>query len=208
MGLLATLAAQGLPDAWTDHMRAGPGCVRQRAITATAAAATTASAHLPAGHLRTEAFVAALYPATAGRPASPEELARWWRTIASARRGVLAWRFYISREYRAKYGEPAGEAPLPGNDHWTDLPAPWPERIGAFTRPDPALPLDDWTGFLRRLYREILHREATASELAAWPRELSPRQRERIAGEMLARGRRLARAPFDTLTCAELHLHH
>lgn len=208
MGLLATLVTQGLPDRWTEHMRAGPGCVRQRAVPALAAGADRRTADLPAGEPRLRAFLLDLYPGIVGRAPRDGELDAWWRTLVPCQRGVLAWRFYVSDEYRRKFGEPAGEAPLPGDVHWTRLPDPWPARIGAFTRPDPAVPPDDWDGFLARLYREILHREATATERAAWSPALSPRQRQRLVEVLLERRRELARSPLDTLACRDLRLHH
>jgi hypothetical protein len=219
MGLLATLAAQGLPDPWTEHMRAGPGCVRQRAVPVLAADAGARTAELAAGRTRTLAFLAALYPATVGRTVTDAELDRWWSTLEPCRRGVLAWRFYISEEYRRKFGEPAGEAPLPGDVHWTALPPPWPGRIGGLTGPAPAdgrdapgspavAPDRAWRAHLERLYRTILRREPSAAELAAWSPALSPRQQERLVEVLLERRRELARAPFDTLGCRALRLHH
>jgi len=212
MGLLATVAAQGLPDAWTEHMRTGPGAVRQRAVAALATAAAARTDHLPAGRSRALALLAELYPATVGRHATQAELARWWRSLQPCRRAVLAWRFFISEEYRRKSGGPAGEAPLPGDVHWTDLPAPWPGRIGAFAASpaaaDPDGDADAWTTHLHRLYREILRREPAPAELAAWSPALSPRQQQRLVEVLLERRGSLARTPFDTLGCRGMRLHH
>jgi hypothetical protein len=208
MGLLATLAAQGLPDRWTDHMRVGPRFVWERTAVALAAQTARRTANVPAGEQRTQAFLRTIYPELVGREAAPEELARWWRSIAACRRGVLAWRFYLSEEYQRKFGGPAGEAPLPGDVHWTRLPAPWPARIDAFTRDLPGTVPPTWESFLSRLYREILRREPLAAELAAWPRQLSLRQRERLVTVLLERRRELATAPFDTCSCGAMRLHH
>ncbi|HPD72552.1 MAG TPA: hypothetical protein PLL30_12315 [Candidatus Krumholzibacteria bacterium] len=207
MGVLATLVTQNLPDRWTEHMRVGPGCVRLRAVPALAAGAAERTIHLPAGKPRTQAFLADLYPGIAGRSPAPAELDRWWLSLTACRRGVLAWSFFISEEYHRKFGSPAGEPPLPGNTHWTQLPDPWPARIGAFTEPDPALPPDEWDGFLQRLYREILHRTSTAGERAAWSVDLSPRQQQRLVEVLLERRLELGRAPFDTLDCRAMRLH-
>ncbi len=220
MGLLATVVAQGLPDTWTEHMRVGPGGVRLRAAPALAADAHQATASLAPGPARTRAFLAALYPATVGREATDAELDRWWRSLWPCRRAVLAWRFYVSPEYERRFGAPAGEAPLPGDVHWTRLPAPWPERIGTRARPldgpTPPTPAAGdgkgapaaWRPYLARLYREILRREPAPAELAAWSPALSPRQQQRLAEVLLDQRRDLARAPFDTLGCAEMLLHH
>ena len=208
MGLLATLVAQGLPDAWTQHLRAGPRYVRERTVPPVAAAAARQAAPLPAGEARVSGYLAALYPGVVGRSASPGELARWWRSVAACRRGVLAWHFYISDEYWRKFGAPAGQERLDGERHWTRLPAPWPERIGAYARAQPGRPATAWEDFLRRLYREVLQREASPAELATWSRDLSVVQHQRLLRFLLAERHRLADAPFDTCRCEELLLHH
>ncbi len=208
MGLLASLAAQGLPDQWTDHMRAGPRFVRMRAVPPVADAADARTRHLPAGEVRTAAFLADLYPGIAGREAGPDELERWTRSIAACRRGVVAWRFFISDEYQQKFGAPANEDPLPGDVHWTRLPSPWPERIGRFTRIAPDEPEPSWEEFIARLYRDILRRDAPPLEVAGWRQDLSPRQMRRLLQVLLDQRRELAAAPFDTCTCARLRLHH
>ena len=206
MGLLATLAGQGLPDHWTDHMRSGPRFVRQRAVPRLAAAANRRTQHLPAGRDRTTAFLADLYPSLTGREASPAELDRWWRSLVPCRRSALAWSFFYSDEYNRKFAAPAGQEPLPDYTHWTRLPAPWPERIGTFTSHEPGLSTETWREFLARCYREILRRNATAGELAGWSEDLSQQQRRHLAQVLLEHRRNFNAAPFDTIDCATLRL--
>ena len=208
MGLLATLVGQGLPDTWTDHMRAGPRFVRQRAVPGLAAAADRRTQHLPAGHDRTSAFVADLYPDIIEREVSPVELDHWWRSLESCRRGLIAGRFFISNEYHQNFGTPAGERPMPTNAHWTGLPPPWPERITAFIHHEPALPAETWRDFLARCYREILRRNASAAELEAWSENLSQLQQIHLVRALLEHRHAFKTALFDTVDCADVLPYH
>jgi len=206
MGLLATLASQGLPDQWTDHMRSGPRFVRQRAVPRLAGAANRRTQHLSVGRDRATAFLADLYPSLTGREASPAELDRWWRSLVPCRRSVLAWSFFYSDEYNRKFAAPAGQEPLPDYTHWTRLPAPWRERISTFTGHEPGLSTETWREFLARCYREILHRTASPGELASWSEDLTPRQRRRLVRVLLEHRHAFEAAPFDTIDCATLQL--
>jgi hypothetical protein len=208
MGLLATLVAQGLPDTWTDHMRVGPRYVRQRAVPVLAAEAARIAAAEPATSEQVATFVAALYPDIVGRAASLDELEGWSLSVAACQRGSVAWLFYLSDEYRRRFGEPAGEALLPGNVHWTRLPVPWPERIGAHTGLGSAPAADDWTDHLRRLYREVLGREPQPAELASWSPALSLQQERRLVEVVFEQRRALAATAFQTLGCEQMRLPH
>jgi hypothetical protein len=204
MGVLATLAAQGMPDRWTEHMRAGPRAVRQRAVPALAESAHAATADLPDGAPRTRAFIAELYPGIVGRPAESEEMERWWLSLQPALRAVQAWHMYRSDEYQRRLGDPAADPPLPGPVHWTRLPAPWPERIGAWSRRTDDGQVPD----MAALYRGILRRPGSPAEHTGWPAGFSITQRQRMVEILLEHRRRLAAAPFDTMGCADLLIHH
>jgi hypothetical protein len=205
MGLLATLAAQGLPDQWTSHMRAGPRSVRMRTVPPLAAGAHQATRHLPHGRTRTLAYLAAIHEPAVGRGADPDELDRWWRSVDPCRRGMVAWLFFISDEYRRTVAaDPTGVQPPPPDVPWTRAPAPWPGRIAAFTTDAD----EPWDRFIRRCYQEILGREATPHEVSSWRQELTDKTQRRLLEVMLDHRRQLAAAPFDTLGCASLELHH
>lgn len=202
MGLLATLAAQGLPHDWTEHMRTGPRNVRQRAASRLAVQAAARTDHLPPGWARTEAWLNELYPGVLERPPVPGELARWWDSIDACRRGMIAWTFFLSPEYGRRFGTGNGVAPFDPELPWADLPQPWRGRIENLVRDAPSEPVKAWETYLRHLYREVLQREAADAEIRAWPRELGPRQQRRVV-ELLLEGRGIWReAPFDTLDCS------
>jgi len=203
MGLAATAFTQLLPHDVTSHMRVGPGYVRLRTVPVLAAVTGDPQASPVAG------FVGALYPQTVGRPATDQELARWEAAVGAARRGALAWYFFNTPERTERYGPLPGAPRLGDATPWTDLDPAWRARIAPFADADYAAACGGtWEGFLACLYRDVLGREASAAELAAWPQALSVRERERLAEVVLARHRALARAPFDTLTAEELELRH
>jgi hypothetical protein len=203
MGLAATAFTQLLPHAVTAHMRVGPGYVFMRAVPALSAVVVDPAAPPVAG------FVGALYPQTVGRPAEPRELARWEAAVGAARRGALAWYFLNTPEHAARFGaEPA--APRRGDaTPWTDLAPAWRARVAPFAAADYAAACGGtWEGFLACLYRDLLGREASAAELAAWPQALSARERARLAEVLLQRHGALAKSPFDTLTAEALELRY
>ncbi len=203
MGLAATAFTQLLPHDVTSHMRVGPGYVRSRAVPVLAAVPGDPAASPVAG------FLGALYPTTVGRPATPPELARWDAAVGAARRGALAWYFFNTPERAKRFG-PLPDAPRRGDaTPWTDLDPAWRARIAPFAEPVYHEACGGtWEGFLACLYRDVLGREATAADLAAWPQRLSDRERQRLVEVLLARHRALAGTPFDTLTAVELELRY
>lgn len=202
MGLLATLAAQGLPDAVNHHMRVGPAEARLRAVPALAGASRARLDPPLTGAAAGRALLADLYPPVVGREASAAELDRWQQVIEHERRCFLAWCIYGSPE-AARRG-PHGAAP--GDDDgsvwWTELAAPWPARIRACAAA--GREARDWNAYLAHCYREILGRRAAAAELAAWDPDLGPNQDESLVWTLLQRRRDLAHTPFDTLASDEL----
>jgi hypothetical protein len=202
MGLLATLAAQGLPDTVNHHMRVGPAEARLRAVPALAETPRAHDRPALTGAAAGRALLAELYPPVVGREATAAELDRWQQVIAHERRCFLAWRIYGSPE-AARRG-PHGAAP--GDDGgavwWTDLAAPWPERIRACATA--GRDAGGWRDYLAHCYREILGRRAAAAELAAWDADLGPNQYESLVWTLLERRRDLSDTPFDTLASDEL----
>jgi hypothetical protein len=203
MGLAATSFTQCLPHALTQHMRVGPGYARLRAVPVLAATPVAATAPAVTG------FIAALYPPVVGRAAAPAELVRWDGAVGAARRAALAWYFFNTPEYAARFGAPPATDDRDDATPWTDLDPAWRARIAPFAT---AGYLEahggDWRGFLAGLYRDVLGREASVADLDAWPPALSQRERERLVEVLLHRHRGLARAPFDTLTVEELELRY
>lgn len=200
MGLLATIAAQGLPDELTGHMRVGPGQVRtlavERLARETLAAVRPGDASAPV----VVPMIATLYPGAVGREATPGELSRWQRAIAFERRAFLAWVFLASDEARRK--REAAPPPLDGSIYWTDLPPPWPRAIrDQAARGTADLP---WPAYVASCYEHVLGRRASAAELAAWPTDLGPNQYARLVRAVLERRHELATAAFDTLTSESL----
>lgn len=204
MGLLATLSAQGLPHDWTEHMRTGPRAVRQRAAPDLAARAAAQVADRPAGRARTEAWLAELYPGIVGREARAVELDRWWRSIDACRRGMVAWHFFLSSEYRRRQGLPEDEPPFDPGRPWAHLPEPWVGRIHELVHGAPVGAGDPWEAYLEHLYREVLDREAAAEEIQSWSRTLAPRQQQRVVELLLERRHDWSTTPFDTLDCATM----
>jgi hypothetical protein len=203
MGLAATAFTQLLPPDLTAHMRVGPGYVRLRTVPALAAVAVDPQRPPVSG------FVSALYPAAVGRPATAEELVQWEASVGAARRGALAWYFFNTPEYTARFGKPAGAPRLGDATPWTDLDPAWRARIAPFAGAAYAEACGGtWEGFLAGLYRDVLRREAAPGDLAAWPQTLSTREKERLVEVVLARHRALAGAALDTLTAAELELRY
>ncbi len=211
MSLLATIWAQLLPHDWTQHMRVGSGYTRVRAVpavTARAATQATTDGTSTGTGWSTLTFVAALYPPVVGRPATAPELDRWLAVIRAATHGTLAWRFFISREYRIKFAGPRGEAPLSPDVHWTTLDPAWRARILRFASPAYADSTGGtWDGFLAGLYRDILHRRASPQEIARWPRTPPVPLQRQVTVTLFERRDALRSAPFDTLTAGQLLRH-
>jgi hypothetical protein len=202
MGLLATLAAQGLPTHLTRHMRVGPAMVHAHAVPAVIEATL---ADLSAGSPTPPTprqVIARLYPTVAGRSASGEELDRWARIVEHERRCFLAWEFMSSGEFARRR---PGQAPpdVDGTSYWTDLPAPWPARIRAQAAQAPDV---DWRGYITSCYRELLGRTPGAGEVDDWNRPMSAGQYAGLLEAMIAMRRDLARAPLDTLASEDLRL--
>ncbi|MBD3219994.1 hypothetical protein GF314_02020 [bacterium] len=198
MGLLATLAAQGLPDEVTHHMRVGPGEVRARSIPRLAREAGRATGEVatPEGAV---AMLARLYPDVVGRAPASGELDRWRALITHERRCFLAWEFLTSDEARRR----RDQAPpaMSGELHWTELSAPWPARIRDHARAGRDLA---WPAYVATCYRDLLGREPTAAELAMWPIDLGVHQGERLVRALLEHRGELADAPLDTLASEDL----
>lgn len=202
MGLLATLAVQGLPAHLTRHMRVGPAAVHAHAVPAVVETTLADLSATSAAGPSPRQVIASLYPPVAGRPASAGELDRWARVVAHERRCFLAWEFLASAEYARRH---AGQAPPPmdGTRYWTDLPAPWPARI----REQAARAAGDrWQAYVTSCYEELLGRTPSAGEVRGWARPMSAGQYAGLLEAMIARRHRLARAPFDTLASEELRL--
>lgn len=202
MGLLATLAAQGLPAHLTRHMRVGPAMVHAHAVPAVVEATLTdLSAASPAGPSPRQ-VIASLYPPVVGRSAHGDELDRWARVVAHEQRCFLAWEFLSSGEFARRH---AGQPP-PGMDgarYWTDLPAPWPTRIREqAARADSG----SWQAYIISCYEELLGRTPSAGEVDDWDRPMSAGQYAGLLEAMIARRHQLARAPFDTLASEDLRL--
>ena len=201
MGLLATLAAQGLPAAWTWHMQVGPAAVRQQAVSAVTAAYRDRAAPPGAARLQAGTFLAALYPDIVGRPLLPDEARRWLAVVEFERRCQLAWTMLHTDEARRRRHGDVPDRDDPSR-HWTEAPAPWPERIRDHAHD---LPLDaPWSRVLAHGYEQLLGRSAAPAEIALWDPDLGQLQYEALTRTLLARHRQLARVPLDTLASEDL----
>ncbi|MEZ4386779.1 MAG: hypothetical protein R3D98_04255 [Candidatus Krumholzibacteriia bacterium] len=198
MGLLATLAAQGLPDPVTHHMRVGPQLVQARALPDLTARTL---ATLPPTAAPIGPFLDALYPSVVGRPATRQELRRWTTVAAHEQRCFLAWQILTSREYGRRHQGLAPPA-MDGSHYWTALAAPWPGLI----RGQAAAVAADapWAAYVESCYVRLLGRRPDPAEVAAWPAALGPLQYQGLLQALLDRRRDLAAAPFDTLASEAL----
>ncbi len=199
MGLAATTFSQFLDDDFTRHMQTGPYYLRSRVVPVLARATSLS------GVFRTDSYLAKIYPATIGRAAEPEELGHWRDLIDRARRTTMAWQFYTSPEYAAR-SDSLGWPPAPDPAvHWVDFPPEWRSRVLAFDSPEYwARCGNDLRGFTKCLYRDILQRPGSSTEIAAWNGNLTEGQRKRLAWLLLENRRRLERRPFTGMSLAEL----
>ncbi len=205
MGFLGAGFSQMLPDAWTAHMRIGPGYVRR-----------LVREDLVDGHLwfaksqphwdqhnpLPEEFLEALYPGVIGRPLSSPELAVWESALDRARRKTVIWQFLTSVEYERKqtFGPPppAGEMDPDTRLHWQkiistlDSQSFW-ESHGS-----------SWSGFIAELYQNLLDRKASPAELSAWSPRLNIIQRRQILEVMLGHAFQWRDQPPPTLPINKL----
>ena len=199
MGITATALVQFGPPLGFEHARTGPRAARHRL--ATALAATDAVADTTDA----PALVRAFLPRAVGRPAGAAEADAWSRAVATRLRERVAWQFLSSDERRARHPD----ATAPRTRPWWRVAPPWRDEIARLGSPAyrRAAGGDD-AAFLAALYRELLDREASSEEVAAWRPALAPnrRQREALAAALFDARRALARGPADSLTLAALRL--
>ena len=190
MGLAATTFSQGLPDPLTRHVQVGPGYVQTQAVAELARATSDSHAPTASATAIDAAYLDRIYAGVFGRSADADELARWLELLRRARRCTWAYMVLTSREYAARAA--AGTAPTPPApvQHWSGWPAPWRARLielsetAANDTTDTAAS-DGTEAYLRGLYRELLDREASSREIAAWNPRLSVTQRRRLAEVLL-----------------------
>ncbi|MBU2500548.1 hypothetical protein KJ682_04370 [bacterium] len=198
MGVLATVLGQAYPDAWTDHLRVGPGYVRGAAREDLARGDlwfAPANSAWEEEDPRPLPFLQALYPGVVGRPLGPDEERAWTAALDRARRRNILWQFMIGQEYRdePRLGPPPHpDGRAPGDRrHWRPIVArmsadPYWESAGG-----------TWDGFLTAVYRDFLGRSPAPAELAAWPSGLNLIQRRQVAEVLLGNAGRWAHATAD-----------
>jgi len=77
MGVAATSFTRFMPDSWTEHMKAGPGLVRLRAVEMLGGRGEMVIEELAANVVDPQEFLEAIYPSIIGREATPRELENW-----------------------------------------------------------------------------------------------------------------------------------
>lgn len=204
MGILATLAAQGLSDTWTHHMNVGPGNARERSIHTITAAVLDTLERDPSREHEAIALIASLYPECIGRPLRDAEAGHWRNLIEFERRCVLAALFVSSDERVRRGGEEAPPAWF-RETYWDQWPPPWPQTIRDHARGlTQANVQTSWRNDVQTCYPAFLSRPAGNGELAAWNADLTRRQYERLTALLLIHRHDLADASFDTLTSAQM----
>lgn len=152
-----------------------------RVVPLTAAGTGTPSAEIPIRTpTPTQAYVTSVYARLFGRAPDPSGLTTWTTALTSGTpRGAVADAITSSTEYRsrlitASYGAYLGRSPDPqGLDHWLRMMGAGmtiQEMEGGFVAsPEYYLRAGSTPGeWVRRLYRDVLGRDASPSEVQHW----------------------------------------
>ncbi|NCQ35718.1 hypothetical protein GW813_11765 [bacterium] len=205
MGLLGAVFSQTLPDTWTEHMRVGPGLIRQVAREDLAVGRLWFTPGTPEWNAHPPLpaeFLGTIYPGVVGRPIGPEEFDLWQSSLDRARRRTVIWQFISGAEYAGK--QLHGPAPAPVGEA-EEHALFWRKLIDRLDSPDYwEAHGGNWDGFLTGLYADLLGRRPALPELAAWSPRLHLIQRRQIAEVLLRHSLQWRDQPPQTLSMRSL----
>lgn len=207
MGLAATTFSQFTPDAWTEHMKVGPGLVRRRVLTSLAGNITDDALPPLMQHDQDAGeFLTRIYPLVLERDISAAELATWQNTLRRNLCAAMVYRLVEEIEYQHLVDSGKAHLAPPAAPHWTEASPAWQERIQELSSQEYWLSHGNTLdGFYRGLFADTYQRPFPATARFYISEQLTAHQRRRLVEVLHQYRQRWLKQPFSGISDHDLH---